>query len=314
MSATTTKTPTGRFAPSPTGPLHFGSLITALASYLNVKSKNGRWLVRIEDIDPPREDPRSPQQIFQTLESHALHWDGEILYQASRHEPYLLALEDLIQINSTYPCSCTRGTIDRNGIRGKNGTIYPGSCRTFPLEPNSVFYSWRVLTHDNPIEFIDLRLGHRSQRLESQTGDFIIKRTDGFYAYHLAVVVDDAFQGVTEVLRGEDLFSVTARHIHLQQLLGYPTPDYLHLPLALNDEGEKLSKQTYAPEIDNQQASKNLFKALQFLGQKPPPALAKSAPAELVAWGLEHWDISLIGVDAPQKPQLRATTAETETR
>ena len=316
MSATITHTPIGRFAPSPTGPLHFGSLITALASYLNVKSKNGRWLVRIEDLDPPREDPRSPAQILKTLKSHALDWDGEIIYQATRHEPYLLALEDLIQINSTYPCSCTRRIIEHNGIPGKNGIVYPGSCRKHPLNPNSLFYSWRVVTHDEPIEFTDLRLGHFSHRLESRTGDYIIKRSDGFYAYSLAVAVDDYFQGITEVVRGEDLFKVTPRQIHLQQLLGYPTPDYLHLPLALHANGDKLSKQTHAPAIDNQRASRNLFEALQFLGQNPPVSLAENAPKEIIDWGLKHWDISLISAasDVPEKQQSQVATAQTGTR
>ncbi|HGG58598.1 MAG TPA: tRNA glutamyl-Q(34) synthetase GluQRS [Gammaproteobacteria bacterium] len=290
-----TQPPVGRFAPSPTGPLHFGSLVAALGSYLNVKSKGGSWLLRIENLDPPREDPQAPDAIFRSLEAHGLLWDGRVRFQATRHETYLEALETLINLDRAYPCSCTRGIIRQAGKMGPFGPIYPGSCRKFPLNPDSVFYSWRVVTDDQLIEFEDQRAGLYRQRLESEVGDFIVKRSDGFYAYQLAVVVDDADQGVTEVVRGEDLLCNTPRQIYLQRLLGLPTPEYLHLPIARDAEGRKLSKQNHAPAIDNKQASRNLVEALTFLGHPPPASLRGASPDELLRWGLENWNIQNIG-------------------
>ncbi len=282
---------TGRFAPSPTGPLHFGSLVAAVGSFLSIKSKGGRWLLRIEDLDPPREDRHAPDLIRATLEAHALPWDGDVLFQSSRHEAYLEALEQLIELDRCYPCSCTRGMVQRSGKIGPFGPIYAGSCRQFPMDPYSVFYSWRVQTDDTPIQFEDQRFGTQQQRLESEVGDFIIKRADGYYAYQLAVVVDDAMQGVTEVVRGEDLLDNTPRQIYLQRLLGLPTPSYLHLPIATDTHGNKLSKQNHAPPLDNHQATQNLVKALTFLGHHPPAELHRAPPETLIDWALEHWHI-----------------------
>ncbi len=290
----------GRFAPSPTGPLHFGSLVAALGSYLNVKQKGGTWLLRIENLDPPREDPHAPDAIFRSLEAHGLLWDGKIRFQSMRHEAYLEALEALINQDRAYPCSCTRGVVRHSGKMGPFGPIYPGSCRDFPLNPDSAFYSWRVLTDNSLITFEDRRTGIYRQRLESEVGDFIVKRSDGFYAYQLAVVVDDADQGVTEVVRGEDLLCNTPRQIFLQRLLGFSTPEYLHLPLARDAEGRKLSKQNHAPAIDNGKASGNLVNALTFLGFPPPASLHGAKPDELLAWGLENWNVAKMKpADAP---------------
>lgn len=277
----------GRFAPSPTGPLHIGSLVAAVGSYLQVKSKKGQWLVRMEDLDPPREEPGAADKILRSLEAHGLHWDGEVIYQSQRHEAYEAVIEQLIESNLAYPCGCSRKTLQTTAQKGKYGLIYPGTCRK-GLTKNSRQLAIRVLTHNQRIGFIDKRTGEHGQRLETEIGDFIIKRADGFYAYQLAVVVDDAWQGITEVVRGEDLVDNTPWQIHLQTLLNYPTPDYLHLAIVKNEQGQKLSKQTHAPALDNNQASANLETAIKVLGLAFPESLHNARPTEILDWAIPN--------------------------
>jgi len=277
----------GRFAPSPTGPLHMGSLVAALGSYLHVKQKNGKWLVRMEDLDPPREQAGAAGQILAALEAHGLFWDDEVLYQSTRHEAYEEVIETLLQNKLAYHCSCSRKKLLNTAKSGDYGLIYPGTCRKISIATN-LQSAIRVQCNDFLIQFVDQRVGIYGQRLESELGDFIIKRADGFYAYQLAVVIDDAWQGITEVVRGVDLLDNTPRQIHLQRLLGFSTPNYLHLPVVKNDLGQKLSKQTHAKALDTKKATENLIQALKFLGLTPPDTLHKSKSEDVVDWALEQ--------------------------
>lgn len=279
----------GRFAPSPTGPLHFGSLITALASYLDAKAQGGKWLVRMEDIDPPREQPGAADAILRCLEDHDLEWDGPIIYQSQRHQAYQECLEQLRKNHWVYPCGC-----NRQGLAAMGG-IYDGHCRSRPVDLSKP-YSLRLKLYDIPdrpfpdlICFNDLIQGPQAQNLRTQAGDQIIKRRDGFYAYQLAVVVDDIYQGVTHIVRGSDLLEVTGRQLFLFRLLDAPLPAFGHLPLAIHPNGQKLSKQNHARPISAEQAGNNLWRALEFLGQNPPADLAHASTANILDWGLHHW-------------------------
>ena len=279
----------GRFAPSPSGPLHFGSLVSALASYLDAKAQRGHWLVRMEDLDPPREQPGAASSILQCLDEHGLHWDGEVIYQSQRHDAYQSCLDALVQAGFAYPCGCSRQDLTAMG------GIYNGHCRTHPpaLETTS---SMRLKLYDLPgrisselIEFEDIFQGIQRQNLRTQAGDQILKRRDGLFAYQLAVVVDDIAQGITHIIRGSDLLEVTGRQLFLFDLLGAPLPQFGHVPLAMQANGQKLSKQNHAKAIDNQCASRNLWHGLRFLGQNPPSVLADAPVAELLDWALHHW-------------------------
>ena len=290
----------GRFAPSPTGPLHFGSLVAALGSYLHCKQANGRWSLRIEDIDPPREQAGAVVAILRSLEAHGLEWDGDVLYQSRRLDAYHEALAQLQRQGLTYYCRCSRSQLRAHGQRvdtqasadDDSGLRYPGWCRTRGHGPNDA--SVRLLTHDHLIGFTDLRLGRIEQRLESELGDFVLQRRDGLFAYQLAVVVDDAYQGITQIVRGSDLLGSTVRQIYLQQCLAYQPTDYLHLPLVRNTAGIKLSKQTGARALDNKRAVANLCAALEFLGQQPPAELADTSIANLLDWARSNWSVSRI--------------------
>lgn len=278
----------GRFAPSPTGPLHFGSLVAAVGSYLEAKSHNGEWLVRIENLDPPREIPGATEEILRALEALGMEWDGEVIYQSQRNEAYQIALATLSQQGLIYPCTCSRKEIADSSIIGIDGPIYPGTCRDgLPAGKQSA--ALRVQTSSDPIEFNDALRGLIRQRLKDDTGDFVLRRADGIYAYQLAVVVDDAEQGVTHVVRGADLLDSTPRQIYLQQLLGYPTPAYMHLPVALNARGEKLSKQTQAAAIDAADPLPQLLAVVRFLGQEPPAELAEGDVASFWEWAVANW-------------------------
>jgi len=278
----------GRFAPSPTGSLHLGSLVAAVGSYLEAKSHHGKWLVRIENLDQPREVPGASKEILSTLETLGMEWDGEIVYQDRRSAAYEAAFALLKKRRLVYPCLCTRKEISDSSIMGLDGPIYPGTCRgRFPGKEHPV--AWRVSTDNKLIEFWDGLQGWVRQQLESDIGDFVLRRADGIFAYQLAVVVDDAEQGITHVVRGKDLINSTPRQIYLQQLLGYPTPAYLHLPVALNASGEKLSKQTRATPIDASDPVSQLMKALRFLGHVPPPELIESDLASFWKWCTENW-------------------------
>lgn len=253
----------GRFAPSPTGHLHLGSLVAAVGSYVRAKNRGGQWLVRMEDLDPLREEPEAKVSILQDLERHGLYWDGEVEYQSQRQAHYDSAMDVLSELDLIYPCYCSRKFLIATAERGEFGMIYPGHCRNGAEATKAP--AIRVRTHNQPICFHDIACGEVCQQLESELGDFIIKRSDGYIAYQLAVVVDDHLQGITEVVRGADLLGNTPRQIHLQQLLGYATPDYFHLPLMMNEQGQKLSKQTHAPELDKGREIENLEQALRFL-------------------------------------------------
>ncbi len=278
----------GRFAPSPTGPLHFGSLIAATGSYLQARSKRGLWLVRIEDLDLPREQPGAAAHILRTLDAYGFQWDREVVYQSRRTPIYHDALSRLLTGGHVYYCGCTRTQIEAQGRIGTFGPVYPGTCRARKL-CDGRGRSLRVATHDGAIGFDDAHLGHFSQRLESETGDFVIRRADGQIAYHLAVVMDDAAQGITQVVRGADLLDSTPRQIYLQRLLGLPTPNYLHLPVAVNESGQKLSKQTHAKAISLTDPRPYLAAALRFLNHGPPSSLQAAGLGDLWRWAIETW-------------------------
>ena len=278
----------GRFAPSPTGPLHFGSLLAAAASYAEARAQGGRWLLRIEDIDPPREVPGADRLILDALESYGLQWDGPVTYQSHfkpRHEAFVA---ELLDARLAYPCSCSRREL-ATVPRGPLGAIYPGTCRQGAASDDVAI---RVRTTDEPVDFVDRLQGPQSQRLESESGDFVIRRRDGLIAYHLAVVIDDSDQGITEVVRGADLLDSTPRHIWLQRLLGFHTPTYAHIPIAVTADGEKLGKSTGADAIDSSEPSRAVFLALQALGQDPPPDLAPESPEIQWQWAIQHWNLA----------------------
>ena len=252
MDEAAVQTYLGRFAPSPTGPLHFGSLVAALASYLDARYHDGgRWLVRIEDVDEPRTVPGAADSILRCLEAYGMEWDGPVVYQSRRKDLYRAALEALG--SHAFPCGCSR-------VPG----IYPGTCRN-GLPAGKTARAWRLRVDDNVISFVDRLRGPQTDVLAETTGDFVLLRADGYFAYQLAVVVDDADQGVTDVVRGEDLLDSTGRQILLQRLLGYPTPRYAHIPVVRDASGEKLSKQTLAPPVDERGDEATLRAALAFL-------------------------------------------------
>ena len=274
----------GRFAPSPTGPLHFGSLVAAMASWLDARAARGRWLLRMEDLDAPRTQPGAADGILRTLERLGLTWDGPVLYQSLRRERYAAALEKLHP--HVYWCGCTRREIADSalGLAADGAQIYPGTCHN-GVTAGQVARTLRLRASGPPVSFEDRVQGRQHQHVEREVGDFVLYRADGQFAYQLAVVVDDAEQGVTDVVRGADLIGSTARQMLLQRLLGYPQLRYLHVPVALNRFGEKLSKQTGAPPIDAASPQRVLAQALQFLGQPPAldldEALASWTPARI---------------------------------
>ena len=291
----------GRFAPSPTGPLHFGSLVAAMASWLDARAAGGRWLVRIEDVDATRTVPGAAEAILRTLEAMALRWDGDIAWQSRRTALYEAALDELRTCALTYRCKCSRKEVADSGVPGLEGAIYPGTCRALGV-PAGIPASERMRASDDRIAFEDRVQGVIGQSVAREIGDYILKRRDGLHAYQLAVVVDDAAQGVTDVVRGADLLWSTPRQVALQRALGHSTPRYLHLPVVANERGEKLSKQTLAPAIDGSNAAALMVAALDFLGQ---PAAQSRQPAEILAQAVGNWDPGLIARVA-SKPLLRA--------
>ena len=277
---------TGRFAPSPTGPLHFGSLLAAVASYLEARARGGRWLVRIEDIDPPREQPGADKLIIDTLERYGFEWDGDVIYQSNSDGAHREALDELVQGGLAYRCSCSRRDL-ADAARGPLGIVYPGTCRD-GTDANE--WAIRLRTDDEPIAFDDRLQGRISQRLESESGDFVIRRRDGLIAYHLAVVVDDHLQGVTDIVRGIDLMDSTPRQIHVQRSLGYASPSYAHIPVAVHPDGSKLSKLTAARPIGSTGVRQTLVDALRALNQRPPQELADRALGEIWSWAAGNWN------------------------
>lgn len=274
----------GRFAPSPSGPLHFGSLVAAVGSYLQAKSQHGIWQVRIEDIDPPREVAGASEDILQTLQAYGLLWDGDVIYQHQRSQAYEAILEVLTKQNLCYACSCTRKMIKQQG------GVYQGQCRDKQHSPmaNSLRINLSSIRHKTT-HFNDKLQGLIELDPNQVDDDFIIKRKDGLYAYNLAVVIDDIEQGVTEVVRGADLISTTGKQISLYQLLGAKVPDYVHLPLAVTAPGFKLSKQNHATAVDKKNPLPTLLKVLAFLGHPVPKSIAPSNCAEILLWAQQHW-------------------------
>lgn len=273
----------GRFAPSPSGPLHFGSLVAALGSYLQAKSQQGKWLVRMEDLDPPREMPGAADDILRTLEAYGLHWDGSVMYQSQRHQAYQAQIDQWLSEHQAYYCQCTRKQIKAAG------GYYPGTCRDLHLPADGCAVRLKV---DNPVtEFNDLLHGNISIPLALAQEDFIIHRRDGLFAYNLAVVLDDIEQGVTEVVRGADLIEPTGRQIDLYRQLGQPEVRYLHLPLAVTENGNKLSKQNHAPAIDKRAPKPTLLAAMDFLGLAPAPALQDASLTDILNWGVQNWQL-----------------------
>lgn len=275
----------GRFAPSPSGPLHFGSLIAALGSYFQAKSQGGKWLVRMEDLDPPREMPGAAQWILQALEAYGLHSDGEVIYQSQRHHLYQAQIDQWLTDGIAYYCNCSRKQIKQDG------GFYLGHCRDKQL---SVTDECAIrLRMQHPVEqFTDQRRGVIKIPPQLAGEDFIIKRRDGLYAYNLAVVLDDIAQGVTEVVRGADLIEPTGRQISLYQTLGVTPVSYLHLPLAMEQAGRKLSKQNHAAAIDISNPGPTLVRAMQFLGFQLPTGFADTSVDEKLSWGCQNWSIS----------------------
>nr|WP_277607273.1 tRNA glutamyl-Q(34) synthetase GluQRS [Acinetobacter higginsii] len=272
----------GRFAPSPTGPLHFGSLLTAVASYCDAKANHGQWLVRIEDTDIPRIYPNSEAHILSCIDAFQFEPDAEIIFQKDRFEIYEQVLEQLKQFNAIYACQCTRKMLGSNHI-------YAGTCRNLNLD--FADQAVRLKVSDQLICFQDRLQGQQCSNLQHDLGDFVLKRRDGIISYQLAVVVDDYLQGITHVVRGADLLDNTARQIWLGSLLGYPSLSYMHLPLAMNDQGQKLSKQNLAQALDITQAPKLLQQAILALGQ---PAVELNQPRIMLQQAVQQWDVKLI--------------------
>lgn len=271
----------GRFAPSPSGPLHLGSLVAALGSWLEARANNGLWLLRIEDIDPPREVPGAADDILKTLDRFGLVSDRPVLYQSSRHEAYRAALDQLSEQGTTFPCACTRKDLPENGV-------YPGTCRGgIPAHKKARTIRFNVGT-SAPLRFEDRVMGSVSQDLQAEVGDFVLRRADGLASYQLAVVVDDAYQRITDVVRGADLLDSTARQIALQRRLDLQQPGYCHLPLVVDREGRKLSKRLAADPLGGPD-ERAVERVLRILGHEPPDELSGAPVNELLRWAQANW-------------------------
>jgi glutamyl-Q tRNA(Asp) synthetase len=277
----------GRFAPSPTGRLHLGSLLAAVGSYLDARAHGGEWLVRMEDVDTARVIPGAADDILHTLEAHGLDWDGEVLYQSTRSDAYAEALERLVARGQAYPCACTRSEAAALGDREGR---YPGTCREGPTRPTGP-YAMRLRTEGYPTIPIEDRVhGPYWQSVDGIVGDFVLRRRDGFWSYQLAVVVDDATQQITDVVRGLDLLDNSPRQRLLQAILGLPMPTLLHLPLLVEDDGAKLSKSRRALPVEDGKAPETLTRVLSIL-LHPPPAMLRAAPVrEQLAWAVRAWN------------------------
>ncbi len=293
----------GRFAPSPSGPLHFGSLIAAVASYLDAHANQGDWLIRIDDLDPPREQAGAAQNIIHTLNGWGLHSDRDIVYQSTRGDLYQQSLSQLLDQQQAYPCACSRKTLRETAKPASDGTfIYPGTCRNGPIgtHSNNQVLAIRLLTQDQIIAYTDQIQGRQQQNIGQHVGDFILRRADQLWAYQLAVVIDDWQQGITHSVRGADLMPSTIRQIYLQQRLGAPTPHYAHLPIALNTQHGKLSKQTFAPAIPEQFDAAMANRVLGFLGQPTVPKDHARKPETFWQQASKRWTIGTI----PRRDQI----------
>ncbi|MEH6558452.1 MAG: tRNA glutamyl-Q(34) synthetase GluQRS [Oceanicoccus sp.] len=277
----------GRFAPSPTGLLHAGSLIAAVASYLDAKSNGGQWLLRMEDLDPPREIPGAADAILESLYAHGLQWDEEPMWQSHRHPDYQCIIDSLLERGHAYYCTCSRSELRASG------GVYPGHCRGSHLQPNKES-AIRLYVTDGSIQMEDGIQGIYSQNPATAFGDFVLRRKDLLYAYQLAVVADDAKQNITHIVRGSDLLESTPKQIYLQRLLGYKTPHYAHIPIIINSRGQKLSKQTFAKPLEFEKATDNLLAALTFLQQPLPPIKIRASVRDILEWSTEHWSLRSI--------------------
>ena len=277
---------TGRFAPTPSGPLHFGSIVTALASFLQARTRQGRWLLRIDDLDTPRVKPGASDDILKALQLLSLHWDGQVLYQSHRHEAYQAAMEILLNQGLLYRCDCPR--------KETRGTPYPGTCRerNVPLCHQAAL---RIRTDNSLVHFHDLIQGDYTRNINAESGDFIVQRADDVYGYALTVVVDDTFLGVTEVIRGADLLASTPEQILMHQYLGLTVPVYGHVPVATDPSGKKLSKRYEATDaLMESDPGSLLIRALEFLGQQVDPQLIGADTASVISWALENWNIARV--------------------
>jgi len=294
----------GRFAPSPTGPLHIGSLTAALASYLDAKSHSGRWLVRIEDVDETRSVKGMADHQLRTLESFGFEWDEEVIYQSQRKTIYSEYIDDLRDRQLAYPCSCSRAEIADSATYGQEGHIYPGSCRNGVQKKQE--RSIRLRTNQDEILFNDRIQGELRQNIESQIGDFVIRRADGFTAYQLAVVIDDTDQEINQIVRGADLLLSTPRQIYLQGLMDMMHPGYAHIPLLINDMGQKISKQDKAQPVETNNALNSLLYAYTFLGQHKSGPLPETIK-DFFPWAIQGWDINKIRRDEVSQSNEQST-------
>jgi glutamyl-Q tRNA(Asp) synthetase len=281
----------GRFAPSPTGNPHLGTLIAAVASYLQARSNQGEWLLRIEDVDTTRRVSGADDTLLRTLDKFGFEWDHAVVWQSRRTGLYQQALERLIAEERVFPCTCSRKLLAQTAAELSG--IYPGTCRSrqFPLQHE---HAIRLRAADITISFDDAVVGQYRQSLASECGDFVVRRRDGLFAYQLAVVVDDALQGITEIVRGADLLDSTPRQIYLQHCLDYHPPEYLHVPLMLDQHGRKLSKSEGAAELNSARPVTSLHKALEHLGQQPPAELLQASVVDIWQWAMENWNIAHI--------------------
>jgi glutamyl-Q tRNA(Asp) synthetase len=263
-------------------------MVAAVGSFLDARSRGGTWLVRIDDLDPPRTVPGAAESILSCLDAFGMHWDGEVVYQSTRSDAYHAALHQLRRSGRTYPCACSRKEISDAGLAGVEGAVYPGTCRN-GLAAGREARALRLRTGGAVVEFHDGLQGHLRQALQDEIGDFVVYRADHVFAYHLACAVDDAEQGITDVVRGADLIASAPRQIYLQKLLGLPTPAYLHLPVAVNGAGEKLSKQTRAHAVDQSDPAATLDRVLRFLGFPPPEQLRSAGLHGLWVWAIQNW-------------------------
>lgn len=279
----------GRFAPSPTGPLHFGSLVAALASYLDARAHQGQWLVRVEDLDPLREPPGAADAILASLEAHGLYWDEGVRFQSQRHAAYEAVLERWRAEGRTYPCACSR-----KELQAHDGE-HPRDCRNNPDWEQTAPHALRFRMEPGEGSWRDRLLGDQPYRLHGARDDIVVRRKEGFYAYHLAVVVDDIDQGINAIVRGQDLLELTPIHLRLYEALQSPPPSYLHIPLVYNDRGQKLSKQTGAPALDDSRASANIAQAMTALNRPLPASLAEAPVREQLEWGIGNWHVPTPG-------------------
>jgi glutamyl-Q tRNA(Asp) synthetase len=278
----------GRFAPSPTGPLHLGSLVAAVASYLQAKTHSGSWLVRIEDIDPPREMAGASQDIIDGLHAHGFDF-ATPAYQSHRLDEYAQKIDQLLKSGAAYPCFCSRQDIRKIAKTGRIGHIYPGTCRHGQPVSGGESLAVRYLTDGNAITFTDALQGVQRCNLEAEIGDFLIRRRDGRVGYQLAVALDDANQGVTQVVRGIDLLDSTFPQLALLRAFGLAEPAYMHVPVVVNQAGQKLSKQHGAPALCLERPEKNLFNSLFLLNQNPPQALRHEPLESIWNWAVTNW-------------------------